>query len=109
MAMEIPKPIAGYFKADKGQSGETIAACFTPTAVVKDEGRTYTGRDAIRRWKDEASAKYTYTAEPFSIADEDGRVVVSSHLSGDFPGSPIDLRYVFTLDGAQISELEIKL
>lgn len=109
MAVELPMPIAGYFEADKGQSAETIAACFTPTAVVKDEGHTYTGRDAIRRWKDDASAKYTYTAEPFSITDEDGRVVVSSHLSGDFPGSPIDLRYVFTLNGAQISELEIKL
>lgn len=109
MAIELPKPIAGYFEADKGQSAETIAACFTPAAVVKDEGHTYSGRDAIRRWKDESSAKYTYTTEPFSIADEDGRVLVASHLTGDFPGSPIDLRYVFTLDGDQISELEITL
>ncbi|MDR6513001.1 hypothetical protein J2792_003889 [Novosphingobium capsulatum] len=109
MAVELPEPIASYFDADKGQNAERIAACFTPTAVVKDEGHTYTGRDAIRRWKDEASAKYTYSSEPFSIANEDGRVIVSSHLTGDFPGSPIDLRYVFTLDGVQISELEIKL
>jgi len=108
MAIDLPNPIAGYFEADKGQSAETIAACFTPAAVVKDEGHTYTGRDAIRRWKDGSSVKYTYTAEPFSIADEDGRIVVASHLTGDFPGSPIDLRYVFTIDGAKISELEIK-
>lgn len=109
MAIDLPGPIAGYFEADKGRSAERIAACFTRVAVVKDEGHTYTGRDAIRRWKDESSAKYTYTAEPFSIADQDGSVVVTSHLTGDFLGSPIDLRYVFTLEEAQISELEIKL
>ena len=107
MAIELPKPIAGYFQAAKGKSAEAIAACFTPAAVVKDEGHTYTGRDAIRRWKDDSSAKYSYTSEPFSIAEQDGRIVVASHLTGDFPGSPIDLRYVFKIDGAKISGLEI--
>lgn len=107
MAIELPKPIAGYFEADKGLSSEVIAACFTPAAVVKDEGHTYTGRDAIRRWKDESSAKYSYTSEPISIVEEEGRIVVASHLAGDFPGSPVDLRYFFVLDGEKISELEV--
>lgn len=30
-----------------------------------------------------------------------------SRVSGDFPGSPIDLRYVFTLTGGKIERLEI--
>lgn len=107
MAIDLPKPIADYFEADKGLSAEAIAACFTPVAVVRDEGHTYAGRDAIRRWKDRSSAQYTYTAEPFSIADADGRMVVASHLVGDFPGSPVDLRYFFVLDGEKIAELEI--
>lgn len=75
--------------------------------VVRDEGHSYAGRDAIRRWKDQSSAKYTCTAEPFSIADEDERVVVACHVAGDFPGSSADLRYVFALDGGKIAELEI--
>jgi hypothetical protein len=104
MAIELPKPIA-----DKGQSAETIAVCLTPAAVVKNEGHTYTGCDAIRRRKDDSSAKYSYTSEPFSIAEEDGRIVVARHRTGDFPGSPIDLRYGFTIDGAKISGLEIIL
>ena len=107
MAIELPKPIAGYFEADKRPSAETITACFTPAAVVRDEGHTYAGRNAIRRWKDQSSAKYNYTAEPFSIADEDGRIVVACHLVGDFPGSPVDLRYFFVLNGEKIAELEI--
>lgn len=107
MAIELPTAIANYFAADAGLSAEAIAACFTQAAVVKDEGRTYAGRDAIRGWKDEASAKYTYTVEAFSIASEGGRTVVTSHLVGDFPGSPTDLRYFFIPDGDKIGELEI--
>jgi hypothetical protein len=88
MAIELPKPIVGYFEAHKGRSAEAIATCHTPAAVVKDVGQAYTGRDAIRRWKVGSSAKYTCTGEPFSIADEDGRIVVASHLVGDFPAVP---------------------
>jgi len=32
---------------------------------------------------------------------------VTSHLVRDFPGSPVDLRYFFILDGDQIAALEI--
>jgi hypothetical protein len=34
---------------------------------------------------------------------------VTSHLVGDFPGSPVDLRYFFVLDGDKIASLEISL
>ena len=107
MAIELLKPIAGYFEADKCLSAEAIAACFAPAAVVRDEGHTYAGRDAIRRWKDQSSAKYNYRAEPFLIAEEGGRIVVACRLVGDFPGSPVDLSYFFVLDGEEIAELEI--
>jgi hypothetical protein len=32
---------------------------------------------------------------------------LTGRVSGDFPGSPIDLRYVFTLTGGRIERLEI--
>ncbi|WP_417617506.1 hypothetical protein [Parasphingorhabdus sp.] len=54
-----------------------------------------------------ASTQYSYTVEPFAIAEEGGRVVISSHLVGNFPGSPVDLRYFFILQGNKIAELEI--
>ena len=107
MAIELPKPVADYFEADSDRGADAIAACFTQAAIVRDEGHTYAGRDAIRRWKAESSTKYTYTVEPFSIADESGRTIVKSHLTGDFPGSPTDLRYAFVVDGDKIAELEI--
>ena len=107
MDVQLPRPIAGYFEADRGRNAVAVVAWFTDEAVVKDEGRTHAGREAIRRWKAEASTEYAYTVEPFAIATDAGRTVVTSHVVGNFPGSPIDLRYVFQLDGDWIAELEI--
>jgi len=107
MNIELPEIIAKYFSADEGSNAEAVSACFADAAVVKDEGNTYDGRDAIQQWKTESSQKYTYTVEPFAVATQGERTVVTSHLVGDFPGSPVDLRYLFVLDNGKIAELEI--
>jgi len=107
MAIELPAPITGYFLVDQGTDADAISRNFTEGATVRDEGHTYVGRDAIRRWKIASSTKYHYTVEPFAVAVEAGLTVVTAHLTGDFPGSPIDLRYRFALDGERIAGLEI--
>lgn len=107
MSIDLPTPITAYFATDKKGNAQAISECFTQDAVVMDEGNTYTGRDAIRQWMANASTQYTYTVEPFSIHEEGGKTVVSSHLVGNFPGSPVDLRYFFVLEGDRIAELEI--
>jgi len=106
--INLPKPIAVYFAADKGDA-EAVAVCFTENAVVKDEGNTHNGRMEIARWKAEASAKYEYTSEPIKIEEVNGKVIVTSHLVGNFPGSPVDLRYFFELEGGKIAALETAL
>ena len=106
MTVDLPGPVAAYFAADR-QDGEAVARCFTEAAVVKDEGRTYRGRAAIRQWKEEASARYQYTSEPFACELGDGVVVVTSRLTGTFPGSPVNLRFFFVLEGDMIASLEI--
>jgi hypothetical protein len=63
----------------------------------------------IAQWKTDSSSKYTYTSEPFATEDKAGKIVVTSHLVGNFPGSPVDLRYFFVLDGDKIASLEIVL
>lgn len=107
MAIKLPNAIADYFAADKKANAKAISECFTPDAIVADEGNTYTGRNAIRQWMAKASTQYTYIAEPFAVSEEDGRTVVTSHLVGNFPGSPVDLRYIFVLQGDRIANLEI--
>ena len=54
--INLPAPISDYFAAD-AKNAEAVAQCFTDDAVVRDEGKTYVGREAIRAWKAEASAK----------------------------------------------------
>ena len=105
-SLSLPKPIAAYFAADRGD-GEAVSQCFTENAVVKDEGHTHKGRAAIKEWKTEASAKYEYTSEPFACEEKEGKTVVTSHLVGNFPGSPVDLRFFFKLEGDKIASLEI--
>ena len=105
-SLSLPKPIATYFTADSGD-GEAVSQCFTESAIVKDEGHTHKGRATIKKWKTDASSKYQYTSEPFACEEKKGKTVVTCHLVGNFPGSPVDLRFFFTLAGDKIALLEI--
>ena len=106
MTLDLPKHIAAYFTADKGDT-EAFYQCFTEEAIVKDEGHTDRGRSAIRLWKAEASTKYQYTSEPFACEQKDGKIIVTSRVTGNFPGSPVNLRFFFGLEGEKIASLEI--
>jgi hypothetical protein len=105
-APHLPAPVAAYFAADK-LDAETLSQCFTETAVVKDEGHTYNGRLEIKQWKTEASKKYEYTCEPFACEHKKDNIEVTSTLTGDFPGSPADLRFIFKLANDKIASLQI--
>ena len=106
MSIPLPKPIAAYFAADRADA-DAVALCFAENAVVIDEKQTHRGRDAIRRWREEAAQKFSYAVDPFAVSEEDERIVVTAHLTGNFPGSPVDLRYRFVLEGDRIARLEI--
>ncbi|MEW4453015.1 nuclear transport factor 2 family protein [Bremerella sp. JC817] len=106
MTATLPQPIKNYFTAD-ASDGATIVNCFTDNAVVKDEGQTHIGPEAIQQWKENASAKYDYTCQPLSSEQQDGKVVVTCRLTGNFPGSPADLRFRFELEGDRITSLDI--
>jgi hypothetical protein len=71
------------------------------------EGHTHNGHAAIKKWKADASAKYQYTCEPFACEEKDGKFVVTSRLTGNFPGSPVSLRFFFELEGDKIASLEV--
>lgn len=105
--LSLPEPIEAYFAADR-RGGEAVARCFTSDGVVRDEGETHTGLAAIEAWKAATSAQYSYVAEPFALEKNDAGQIVTSRVTGDFPGSPVNLRYIFTLSRGKIASLEIK-
>ena len=104
--VHLPEPIAVYLAADGGDS-EALSQCFAEHAIVRDEGQTYRGLVAIKQWKAEAKKKYKYAIEPLASARKDDKTIVTNRLTGNFPGSPVDLQFVFGLDGNKIVSLEI--
>src|SRR5262245_48103532 len=105
-SVSLPPSVAAYFAADTTDA-DRVAQCFTDDAIVVDEQRQHRGRPAIARWKAEATEKYHYTSEPLAMEVSGAKVTVTVRLTGDFPGSPAELRYRFTLDGDRIARLEI--
>jgi hypothetical protein len=84
-----------------------VARCFSQSAVVIDERREHRGRRAIARWKAETTARYHYTSEPLAVDVSGMEATVTARVTGNFPGSPVELRYHFTLEDDRIVRLEI--
>jgi ketosteroid isomerase-like protein len=108
MTVELPGPVAAYLAADKAKDPDLVAHCFTDDARVFDENHDYRGLDAIRNWKRETAAKYQYVVEPLAVAVQDETVALRARLTGNFPGSPAELNYRFTLANDKIASLEIQ-
>ena len=100
-------PIANYIAAANIQDIEAVAACFTEGALVHDEKQDRQGIAAIRKWAREVSDKYRPTLEVLDIKQTGSTTILAGRVSGDFPNSPIELRYSFTLNGEKIERLEI--
>ncbi|MER6085248.1 nuclear transport factor 2 family protein [Streptomyces sp. NPDC001833] len=104
----LPEVIRRYLTVHNVGHASAAAALMTPDAQVTDDGKTYDGLPAIERWLDRAASEYTYTTTYLSAAqDAPDRWTITQRLDGNFPGSTIDLRYDFTLDGDLISRLVI--
>ena len=104
----LPRPVAVYLAAVKAKDTEMLALCFADDARVHDENSDYRGLDAIRAWKQETDAKYRYVMDLLDASVSENTVKLRARLTGDFPGSPIELDYTFMLANDKISSLEIE-
>ncbi|HEY3046803.1 MAG TPA: nuclear transport factor 2 family protein [Polaromonas sp.] len=103
----LPAAISGYIAAANAGDTDAVAACFTEGAIVKDEGQERRGISAIVAWKEEVTLKYKPTAQVIRAEVINGMHVVTASVSGDFPGSPVELKYAFAMDGDKIARLDI--
>jgi hypothetical protein len=108
MPLPLPKPIEVFMSSENIHDTDALAECFASDATVQDEGRTLKDLNAIKAWRLETAKKYQHTVEPVAGATRDGKTVVSTKLTGNFPGSPVTLDFVFTLEGGRIAALEIQ-
>ena len=109
MTPHLPHILDRYFKAQNAHDIDAMVACFAPDAVVRDEGHTRTGTEAIRAWKIDTSTKYHITATPLESRAEGDKTIVVVKVAGTFPGSPANLtyRFGFAADG-RIGALEVR-
>jgi len=108
MLTKLPQPVLNYLAAVKAQDTAMFARCFADDALVHDEGRDYRGLDAITAWKKETQTKYKYAIEPLDASVSGNTVKLRARLTGDFPGSPVDLDFAFMLANDKIASLEIR-
>jgi SnoaL-like domain len=107
MNIQLPDSIASFFEVSNGAEASALEQCFTGNAVVHDENHTHQGHEAIRAWLREAKRRYAYTVEPLDIVQQDSTAKVRAKVSGNFPGSPVELNHVFQLTDGRIEFLEI--
>lgn len=105
--MQLPAPIRVFFDADRDPLGAAPMSAFARGAIVKDEGKTHVGCDAIEVWWRAAKAQYQHSAMPFDVEEQRGLTIVRASVSGQFPGSPALLTFAFQLREGQIAALEI--
>jgi ketosteroid isomerase-like protein len=103
----LPPAIVDYLVAEKAKDAAAQSRCFTDDAVVNDEGHDYHGRNEIRAWKEETRAKYQYDLQPIDASINGDIVTVVARLTGNFPGSPVDVDHTFTLEDDKIASLII--
>ncbi|MDG4810461.1 nuclear transport factor 2 family protein [Micromonospora sp. WMMD1120] len=109
MTVDLPDVIDRYFRAVNDRDLDAFVACFADTASVADEDRLYDGRASIRAWRQKTQESYAYSAEAVQVTPQAGdSYLVRTRVSGDFPGSPIELRYRFTLRDDLIGALDIR-
>ena len=103
----LPVCISAYFTAVNHRKGSEAAACFSFDAVVHDEEEDRIGRDAIYVWIEETTQHYQQQSELLHATAAGNAFSVTARVSGQFPGSPIELSYDFTIEGDHITRLEI--
>jgi hypothetical protein len=107
MTKKLNPTIAAYIKESNAHNFNSIEALFTPDAVVEDEGQTHRGLDDIRGWITKTHKEYQFSLVALDFTEEDGKTIVLCEVSGNFPGSPVQLPFRFTLDGDNIAALSI--
>ena len=108
MALNVPEPVAAYLAAEEAKDADALSRCFTEDGTVHNEGQDYHGRGSIRQWKLAADTKYRYVFQTINVQTFGNLITVRARLTGEFPGSPVELDHIFKLFNDKIASLEIR-
>jgi hypothetical protein len=103
----LPPLLTALVAAHNAHDVTAFAACFSEDAVVRDEGQVHFGRTAIHDWFEDVSRKYAPTLHVAELTTQDGEPVLHGKVSGNFPGSPLDMDYYLAVEDREIVALKI--
>ena len=107
MITDLPPTIARFVETSNVRDVSGFVSCFAADAVVDDDGGTHRGLDQVREWKQKTQDTNRYRIDPVRLERRSGDTILTATLTGDFPGSPVDLNYAFTMVGDAIEALRI--
>jgi hypothetical protein len=96
MTASLRAPLGAYFAAHNAQDPDRVAVWFSEDAVCGTRDTTIAAAPRRAPGPAETSRKHHHT-------------VVTARITGDFPGSPAEIRFRFRLKGDDISGLEVGL
>lgn len=107
--MNLPKVLSDLVTAQNNFDSDAYAKCFSQTAVVKDEGKTHTGRKEIEAWIADSNERYSATINPVGYEENETENILKARTSGNFPGSPITLNYHLVMADGLIQALKFTI
>jgi len=107
MTLRLPDALQTYFDVSNGGDVAQLASCFCPQATVFDENQRHVGIAAIEAWQHKVRKAFVFQVQPLQARQGKNGLSVLTRLAGNFPGSPVQLNHVFTLEGDLIRSLEI--
>jgi len=108
LATSLPETVTRYIEASNGFDANAAAACFAPDAVLRDQDQDYIGIKAIETLISESSEKYQPHATVTRAQKDGEKVMLTAKVAGQFPGSPVELKFDFLLRQGKIAKLTIQ-
>ncbi|MPR35938.1 nuclear transport factor 2 family protein [Salmonirosea aquatica] len=105
--MKLPENIEGLIRAQNERDSTAFANYFTEQATVSDEGSSYSGREEIKQWIQQATEKYNMQLKSLDFKQTGSKGELTVEVTGTFPGSPAVMQYNLEFDGTSISSLKI--
>lgn len=105
--MKLPEIIEGLIKAQNELNSDAFANHFTENAKVFDEGASYSGREQIRQWIQQAAEKYSMHLKPISYNQTGTKGKLAVEVTGTFNGSPAVMQYHLEMSEGLLSTLKI--
>jgi ketosteroid isomerase-like protein len=106
--MKLPPLVTEFVKAKNSRDSSAVVACFAEDAVVQDEGREMRGLLAIKEWSDKSFEKFQYDIAPTGIGEAGDKIMLTATVTGNFPGSPVSLDFIFVIKDERIAALSIQ-